>query len=31
LNEVSNKSGKYVGAILTMAFERVPTVIMAKM
>jgi hypothetical protein len=31
LNVVSNKSGKYVGAILRVVFECLPSVIMAKM
>jgi hypothetical protein len=31
VNEVSNKSGRYVGTILTMAFERVSTVRVANM
>jgi hypothetical protein len=31
LNVFADKSGKYVGAILRMAFECLPFVIMAKM
>jgi hypothetical protein len=31
LNVVSNKSDKYVGAILRVVFECLPSVIMAKM
>jgi hypothetical protein len=31
VNESSNKSGKSVGAILRMAFECLPFVIMARM